>query len=165
MEAPAFLQKQPLVWHYTTVDCFKRIVRDGVLRPATAAVPQHERPVVWFSTNEYWEQSANKALQMSDGRLIALDMKGTAKHGGGLIRIGVAPERAPHTWNEMRRVARIDRRMARALMHVARRDGADPQQWRGSLEPVSRADWVAVEVFVSGAWVPVNLADAEPSSN
>jgi hypothetical protein len=88
-------------------------------------------------------------------------MVGTAEHGGGLVRIGVLEERAPHHWHEIRRLANIEDRVARALAQVARRDGADPRQWRGTFEPVSRTDWVVVEAFRDGTWIPVDLVEDE----
>jgi hypothetical protein len=148
-----------LAWHYTIFDRFVDIVADGEIRPATAAVPNGERPIVWFSLNQHWEQTANKALRTADGRLIGLDMQGTMEHGRGLIRIGVRQERAPHTWRELKRLAGMGEDIAGGLVRMARRDGADPRDWRGTFDPVQRADWSTVETFVDGSWVEVELED------
>lgn len=153
-----------LAWHYTTLARFVVILADGEIRPATAAVPKDERPIVWFSLNQHWEQSANKALRTPEGRLIGLDMEGTMKCGRGLIRIGVRPERAPHAWRELKRLAGMREDMARGLVRVARKDGADPGDWRGTFDPVPRVDWSAIETFIDGSWVRVELED-EPAVN
>ncbi len=150
---------QRLAWHYTTLDRFVVILADGEIRPATASVPANERPIVWFSLNQHWERSANKALQTPDGRVIGLDMKGTAQHGGGLIRVGVILARAPYTWGELKQLAGMQQDIAGALVRVARKDGADPREWRGTFDPVRRSDWHAVETFIDGAWMPVDLED------
>lgn len=153
-----------LAWHYTTLNRFILILAEGEIRAATAGVPANERPIVWFSLNQYWERSSRKALRKPDGQLIGLDMNGTSEHGGGLIRIGVIPERAPHTWRELRQLAGVRDDIARGLVRDARRDGADPREWRGTLDPVRRSDWCTVETFVDAAWVTVDLEGDVPES-
>ena len=51
-----------MVWHYTILDAFRSILRDGFIKPATQFVPPGERPVVWFSSNPVWENSAAKGV-------------------------------------------------------------------------------------------------------
>src|SRR5262245_17530639 len=90
-KAKTILKQEQLVWHYTTTQCLVKILTDGYLKPATAFVKPPEKPVVWFSTNQDWEETANKLGQTTDGSLVRLGREETAELGGGLIRIGVAP--------------------------------------------------------------------------
>ena len=77
-----------LAFHYTTGYCFEKIVVDQSLKPATAFVPRNEKPILWFSSDPYWENTANKAI-MENGNIRKLTMKETMLRGGGLIRFGI----------------------------------------------------------------------------
>jgi len=152
-----------IIWHYTTGKKFESIVRDGLIMPAIAGVEQRERPIVWFSENQVWEETANKLRRDREGRLIPLDKKQTHELGRGLVRIGVSEETAPHRWPALKRLGRISSKTAARLVRAAYRDGADPMQWRGTFDPVPRSLWVAVEVLENDEWVPVPVAsNGEP---
>ena len=51
---------KPMAWHYTVTVRAALILAEGVIRPATVGVPDGEIPVVWFSTRQFWEPTANK---------------------------------------------------------------------------------------------------------
>lgn len=82
------------VWHYTTCDRVDRIRAEGFLRPAVAFVPDHEAPVVWFSSNQDFEITALKRGRGPDGKLKALTLEEMAQRSGGLARFGL-PHRRP----------------------------------------------------------------------
>lgn len=83
--------------------------------------------------------------------MIPLNMHETALRAGGLVCIGVDPDRAPHPWSPLKRIAGISKNVTRGIILAAREAGADPGDWRGTLEPVSQADWSAAECYVDGA--------------
>jgi hypothetical protein len=161
-----------IAWHYTTGIGFTGIVADGYIRPATSLVPPGERPVVWFSTNQFWEYTANKGWwDEIDGKSGTLTMQQTAERCGGLFRFGVLHEDAPYDWRQIRQLSGMSTRMANGLHKVATAAGASPREWRGSFEPVAREKWVAVETMKDGAWVPVTTvtcgntgSDEDPGS-
>lgn len=82
------------VWHYTIVQYLPSIIADGEIKLATEYVWEG-RPVVWFSTNPRWEETANKSWE-SNGVIRFLDKDETEQVGQGLARIEVRPEAAPH---------------------------------------------------------------------
>ena len=142
------------IWHYTTGHRFVEIVRSGEIIPATANVPAHERPVVWFSTDPHWEPTANKALKdNNDGSIRDLSREETATHDGGLVRIEVGPETAPYRWADYKRMSGIFAAEAAGLVKAARRAGSDPCHWRVSFESVPRAKWIGVQVWFKGQWI------------
>lgn len=145
------------IWHYTTGARFGRILCDGVIKPATAYVAKGETPAVWFSMNQDWEQTANKSIGCSDGTVRRGDRADTESVGGGLVRIAVAPETAPHDWTAYRRLSGIPPHHADGLEAVARADGADPADWRASFLSVPRAKWLAVEVWMGYGWDAISL--------
>jgi hypothetical protein len=138
---------------YTIGQKFAQIARDGVIKPATAYVSPRERPVVWFSTHPLWEPTACKMVQAPDGRLRRLTREETARYGGGLVRIGVAPESAPHNWQAYRRLSGVNPHIASGLAKSGKDQGADPRHWYVSFEPVPAALWMAVEAWHNGPWI------------
>ena len=144
-------------WHYTTGQCAVQIIRDGVIKPATAYVPEGERPIVWFSTNQDWELTANKLWKNPGGSLIRLGRVQTGELGGGLVRFGVAPETAPHDWRALKEFSGMPGWMAQRLYRAAIARGARPGEWWGTFEPVIRSQWTAIDVDQDGVWVPVSL--------
>lgn len=84
----------------------------GAILPAVTYVPRGERPIVWFSFDPLWEPTACKSMVHDGGSLIHLDRDGTAKHGRGLVRIGVAPSKAPHDWRTLKELSGMSSNVA-----------------------------------------------------
>jgi hypothetical protein len=137
-------------WHYTTGALALQIIRDGVIRPATAGIPAGERPVVWFSTQPHWEQTANKLLKQQDGTLRSLSFEETIAHGGGGGRFGLPLDRLL-PWPELALAANIGPQSVRALERAAQLLGADCAYWYGSVTPVATSD-CEVECLENGTW-------------
>ncbi|MCU1325133.1 MAG: hypothetical protein JWN34_503 [Bryobacterales bacterium] len=116
-----------IAWHYTTGIGFIGIVEDGYIRPATRHVPRGERPVVWFSINQFWEYTANKGWPDKNGNAITLTMEQTAERCAGLFRFGVLHEHAPYDWRQIRQLSGMSTRMANGLHKVATAAGASPR--------------------------------------
>jgi hypothetical protein len=157
------------LWHYTTGENFVQIVEDDAIKPATEHVPKNERPIVWFSLNQRWEQTANKGRRTADGRRVTATMMEMCELGGGLVRIGVAPETAPYDWKTLRDLSGMSSAMARGLYNAAIEQGARPGEWRGTFELVPQSQWTAVEVLRDNVWVPFEeamgpLSDATAAS-
>lgn len=49
------------------------ILADRTIRPATVGVPKAERPAVWFSLSNDWEETANKLMGAKRRRARGLD--------------------------------------------------------------------------------------------
>lgn len=161
VEVRARRSDKELAWHYTTGSHFLAIVESGRILPATAYVSGRERPIVWFSTNQQWEQTANKMWRRPDGKLQPTTTRGeNYKLGGGLVRFGL-PARNLTPWPKLGRKAGISRSMARALEFAAHDAGADPSEWSGCFEPVDVRDCVVEALSDSGQWerVPIRRAD------
>ena len=140
-------------WHYTTGQKLGPILASGHLRPAAPNVPKAGRPVVWFSTNPQWEPTANLFRRAADGSLERLSKDQTYVLGGGLIRVGVAPEVAPHDWNAYKQLSGIAPKLAREMYDAAIKLRSRPGQWFVSFDPVPQAKWLAVEVLEGEQWV------------
>ena len=142
-----------LIWHYTVGSSFTSIIEDGLIRPATGYIPVGERPIVWFSTEQFWEPTVSKGLRLEDGTIEDLGMTRLLELNFPLFRIGVDPEVAPYTWSDLKSLSGMSSDVARSLKSTAKARGANPSRWRGTFDPVSSDQWKTVEYLKDGNWV------------
>ena len=152
--------KGPLVlWHYTVVERLQRIVHGGEIRPATVGGPKRAKPAVWFSSNPVWEPTANRLWRDDiDGRTVRLSKDQTYVLGGGLARIGVAPDVAPHDWKAYRHLSGISADQAKAIYDEAVGAGSRPGEWFATFDIVPRSKWLAVEIWDNEQWTSQRMA-------
>jgi hypothetical protein len=113
-------------------------------------------PIVWFSTNQDWELTANKSWKNQDGILIFLDKTKTRELGGpGAIRC--------RTRDGTARLARTERVERHVWPDGARALPRSHCTWRkarpvvGHLRACSALTMDTIEVYRDGTWVPVPL--------
>ena len=163
-----------LVWHYTTIN-------DLLISVAGGAIPLEDRrstpgldckPAVWFSSHPEWEPTASKTAVVPPeqagnrkvigpsfgGRVVVSEGRaGTERLGGGLARIGVLPEVAPHGWGVYRQLCGGDPKLLQKRQQDARVRGAEPLNWRTTFDPVPVVLWEVVEIMEQGCWLAVPL--------
>lgn len=144
----------PVAWHYTVGLRFESILQDGFILPATAYVPETERPLVWLSTHTVFEPTARKLIGAPGGKPRIASLVELARLGGGLVRIGY-PCRSLVPWPDIGLLARMDRKTRRLLQESASRQGANPSHWWGSLEPLALAAGVIEAMDGGGHWCPL----------
>jgi len=106
------------VYHYTTGLKLKQIINSGAIRPATAKIEPHEKPVAWFSTSPEWEPTATKVpIPGMAGQIM------TAKSQGGLARITVIFPQLPL-------IAGTKPSVCIGLLVAGLELGSDPDTWR-----------------------------------
>lgn len=139
-------------------------MESGVLCPATAHVPAGEKPVLWFSAHPYYEPTARKAVTEM-GVLRVLDIPEMHKRAKGLVRFGY-PRRLLLRGSNLRQTANIHPDMWRGLTIAARRQGANPDDWWGCLEPVLVYDCVVDVMAENLRWERVaQPSDDEPGTD
>lgn len=146
-------------FHYTVGTKLPAIAASGALLPLAIDLEPGERPVVWFSTNLYWEQTATKLIfSPLTGRVQRPTMLELHRMIGVYrFRIDSLDGRLV-PWPKIRRAARISDTMTRALVRNGRAVGADPKQWRGSLVPVP-VEALMFEAWHSlRGWLPASLS-------
>jgi hypothetical protein len=143
-----------LVWHYTVVERLNVILADGVLRPVAMGALKGVKPVVWFTSNQDWEPTANRLWQSPTGSWTRLGKDQTIVLFGGLARIGVAPATAPLDWKGYKEHSGIPPKAANTIYNEAVSVGARPGQWSATFDSVPREKWLAVEVWQDEQWVP-----------
>lgn len=143
------------IWHYTIGFYIKPIFVSKCILPATAYVSKKEQPVVWFSSNDVWEETANKSA-MINGKVVHFNRIETAKHCGGLIRIEVDPKVASYNWEQFKKISGIDSKSAKSLEVAALKNGANPKDWWVSFSPVSIDSFLDVEFYSNNKWISMS---------
>jgi hypothetical protein len=77
-----------LAWHYTTERKFQHIIASGMLIPGGIGGESTGTPVLWFSRNQHWEQTAGDECHEAGQPLRCLTMRETHVANGGLVRFG-----------------------------------------------------------------------------
>jgi len=144
-----------MFWHYTSANNYISIANDGLILPATTYVPVGEKPIVWFSTEQFWEPTSAKACHRPDGTLQLLTLDGMLKRNILPIRIGVDSTAAPYRWSDLKSLSRMSSETARSLASSAKRMGAHPSRWRGTFEAVCVEKWRTIEYYNGREWAPL----------
>lgn len=146
-------KKPNMIWHYTTGQKLPSIKADGVIL-TSEFICRKEREAVWFSSNPLWEKSAAKGWYdpLTGREGMFQTMEEHVEHCGGLFRIGVAPETAPHDWNAFRRLSGILPKYANGLRSLGYEWGARISEWFVSFEPVPQTEWLTIEKWEHDAW-------------
>ncbi|WP_395117723.1 hypothetical protein ACFCQI_14185 [Rhodanobacter sp. FW102-FHT14D06] len=140
-----------IVYHYTIRDCATAIINSGSILPATAGVPVGEKPVVWFSSNKTWEPTANKMILHPSGLLRSLTFPEMVKLV--LVRFAM-PSDTLLTWPQIIEATGVSDDMVTGLKRAARKQGAKPSEWFGSLSPVP-VEGLVMDMYQGGAWQQV----------
>jgi hypothetical protein len=148
-----------MIWHYTVDECFVSIMENELIRPATAYVPAGEKPIVWFSTEDFWEPTVTKGFLRADGTIENVRMSGLLERGHLLFRLGVDSSVAPYKWSDLRSLSGMSDEIARGLASAARAAGGNPSRWRGTFDAVPMESWETIERFNGIEWVELDLSE------
>ena len=144
------------LYHYTTGSKLRSIINSGAIKPTTATIEPHEKPVAWFSTSPQWEPTATKVpIPGKQGQLL------TAKAQAGLVRITVPGTCAPYVFPQLPLIAGTSLKAYLGLLMAGLELGADPGTWRFTPTPVPTALFREIEFydFANDHWLAVDLAE------
>jgi hypothetical protein len=144
------------VHHYTTGLKLRSIINSGCIKPTTAKIEPHEKPVAWFSTQEHWEPTATKIpIPGLAGQLL------TARAQNGLVRITVPGTSAPYVFQQLPFVAGTKPSVCMGLLLAGLELGSDPSTWRFTPTPVPTALFRDVHFydFAKNTWLAIDLAE------
>ncbi len=144
------------IFHFTTGLKLKQIINSGCIRPTSAKIEPHERPVAWFSTRDQWEPTASKSP--IPGLLGQIE---TAQAQHGLVRITVPGTAAPYVFPQLPLIAGTKPSVCIGLLIAGLELGSDPDSWRFTLQTVPTALFREVEFFdfAYDRWVAVDMAE------
>ena len=144
------------IYHYTTGLKLRSIINSGAIKPTTAKIEPHEKPVAWFSTQGQWEPTATKVpIPGMQGQIE------TAQAQSGLVRITVPGTCAPYLFPQLPLIAGTSPQACIGLLLAGLELGADPGAWRFSPKPVPTFLFRDVEFydFTSNTWLAIDLAE------
>ena len=144
------------IFHFTTGQKLKHIINSGCIRPSTARIQPHEKPVAWFSTQDQWEPTATKCpVPGLAGQVM------TARAQGSLVRITVPGTCAPYVFPQLPLIAGTKPSVCIGLLVAGLELGSDPDTWRFTPEPVPVTLFQHVEFydFANNTWLEVDLAE------
>ncbi len=144
------------IYHYTTGLKLKHIINSGAIKPTTAKIEPHEKPVAWFSAQNQWEPTATKVPIAGMQGQIA-----TAQAQGGLVRISVPGTCAPYVFQQLPLIAGTKPSVCIGLLIAGLELGSDPDTWRFTPTPVPTALFREVEFFDFGndTWLAVDMTE------
>jgi hypothetical protein len=144
------------VFHFTTGLKLRSIINTGAIKPTTARIEPHEKPVAWFSTQDQWELTCTKApIPGMQGQIA------TAQAQGGLVRITVPGTCAPFGFPQLPLIAGTKPSVCIGLLLAGLELGSDPDTWRFTPTPVPTALFREVEFFdfANDRWLAIDLAE------
>jgi hypothetical protein len=139
-----------MIYHYTKALHLPSILRQG-LQPSRLLLTPGEKPILWFTTNPAWE---NTVLALDAPSLDEANLR--MRDQGGLARIVCNDSVAPLRWKELKEIASIPYSMSSHLYSTAIRIGSRPGEWRGTLDVVPVAKFMAIEFYDGEKWTSLN---------
>jgi hypothetical protein len=170
------------VFHYTTMEHCQGIFIDGEIKTAVLNVPKGVKPVVWFTTNPDWEETANPRIVLDNGELSNLldrdalweygqewlkknKDKGNFETIGNTstnrqpiamfcpIRFEVDPKKVSlRSWNNYKKNSWDSMGLMRGLEKTAKQAGSNPKQWLVSYENVHMDAVIGVSSWDGEKW-------------
>ena len=144
------------IYHYTTGLKLRSIINSGCIKPTTAKIEPHEKPVAWYSTSSQWEPTATKVpIPGMQGQVM------TARAQGGLVRITLPGNCAPFIFPQLPLIAGTSTQACIGLLLAGLELGSEPETWRFTPYAVPTALFREVEFydFANDRWVAVDLAE------
>jgi hypothetical protein len=135
-----------IAWHYTTGEKFALIAESGHLTPATLGVEPPELPIVWFSINQYFENSAKKAVETEDGSYRSATLSEMHEHADGLYRFGY-PIQNLKCGEPLRKAAKMKSIVWRFLAKRAKVMKANSLEWFGHVGENLSIEGMRIEVM------------------
>jgi hypothetical protein len=143
------------VFHYTVLEYCQSIFIDGEIRVATKYVPANVKPVVWFTTNPDWDETANKDVDFGDGSTEFLNRQSMWEKGIHPIRIEIDPKKVSlRSWNNYKKNSGDSMDMIKGLEKTAKKLGSNPKQWLLSYENVPMEAVIGVCNWDGAKWQP-----------
>jgi hypothetical protein len=141
------------VFHYTIFQRYQSIFNDREIRVATKYVPEGVKPVVWFTTNPEWEETANKMAVLDDGSRKILNRQAMWEMNIYPIRIEIDPKMVSlRSWNHYKKNSGEPKESITKLLKAA--GESNPKQWLVSYENVPIRAIIGVSSWDGTKWLP-----------
>ena len=152
-----------MAYHYTTGDIFIEICQTNILDPHKTVTPLGEKPILWFSTQPYFEQTAAKSVycESAKNNIRRLTMLETMDLANGLIRFAY-PAESLIPWPQIGKQAYMSIKTIKQLEKEGRKQRANPTKWLGSFEPIKFSQLAEIQILKADTLKWVNIKEMEP---
>lgn len=154
--------KNKMFFHYTTGNKISSILNDGLLRRSEILLFPNEKPVLWFSSNQDWENTTRKSIgfvsEQGQYTKYLLDKKEQHKKLT-LVRFGLSfKDHRVNDWNTTCKKAKTPLMMKYGLEHTGIEMGGNPRQWYGVLCDLS-VEELTFQVWDGNEWVDKDISN------
>lgn len=152
------------LYHYTIGTKLPLILNDGFLY-LTPRHPKHpEKPVVWFSSNAEYENTALKVgIDPITGQASVMTLSQLHEGGQGIYRF-VFDDVDAYQWDILKGQARIPSKIRKRLIRRATEIKANPSEWYGVLHEVS-VSAARLELLTNNGWQTATPEQLETIDN
>lgn len=130
-----------LIWHYTSVENYNQINKDGYLKVFSTDRSYRLKPVIWFTKSSTWDETLAK-----------LDSKSKKDDNTvGYVRIGVESSDTLSSWY----IYKNEHNISSLIYQNIEKSGlnyGDIKDWFISFENIKSKYWKAVEKFDGKKW-------------
>lgn len=142
-----------LAWHYTTAFHIQAILESEMLRPTGIGIKPPEKPILWFSTNKYWENTVIKSLSDDEAQgFLSRDQLMFVTQA--FFRFGV-PMKGLLFGTMLKQKARMPNMAWRNLLAGAKVNKADFTEWCGTFESIALQNTVIEVMYDDMRWRPL----------
>lgn len=136
-----------LIYHYTYRIAFKKILKDGYIKLATAGIPNWMKAAVFFTYNDFWEPTVNKNVRDNKtGAIRQLSFEEMYKRVG-VYRIAINEEVAPYNAYEYFELSKMRESDKKHFIEYANKVNSNIEEYRISFKTIEKKDWVNIEYF------------------
>jgi hypothetical protein len=143
------------IWHYTSMEHAKRILKDQLLRVSWIERKWGWKPSIWFSRSTVWEPSATKMMRFKDTNEVRLLTDEEQFELIGMARFGIEFTDQLISWDAYKNVSGIPAREYREITKIAKEKGAHPSNWFCSFEDIPLSKCIAIEQFDGEEWFSI----------
>ncbi len=143
------MNNQMIIWHYTTSERLVPILSTGELKTTDMGVTPGEKPILWFSSNQVYERTAYRLKDNGE----SFSIREHIENFGGFVRFGIGiPLNAgleifPWEGGKLADEARIPPDERTRLEKTAKPQGANPNEWYGTLKNVPVSSCAAIQIL------------------
>ena len=159
-------EKTPIVFHYTVGVKLRDIAKDGHLKTTPTQPKLGEKPVVWLSSEPFYEATANKMVMLpGETRSRLSTMEEMDSRMGGMYRFRFDPKDFPPgffmPWMVLKNRAKMPKKIVTRLVKRAKGVNARPSRWYGTLTalPITQATLERLDLKTS-TWMPQSIEEA-----
>ena len=143
-----------LVYHYTVGSNFEKIMLSKVLKLATKGIPNNTKPVLWFSSNQFWEHTATKLMSNGYGHTREGTMEDMLMLG--MFRFAIDSSKTLH-FKKLKKAAKMSNKEVWMLKTAAKHMGGKHKEWYGVLNELDISECLSIEEFVGNKWVKADI--------